>query len=58
MPKSTLGIYVDTSNGEISINKATDDLIKGGSNLYRPIVPSNQHTSVFYGLANAAGDST
>lgn len=32
--------------------------ITAGSDNYRPITPSSQHTSTFYGLAKAAGDTT
>ena len=45
-------------NGFIGINKADDNMIKTGTENNRPIVPSNTHTSVFYGLAKAAGDNT
>lgn len=47
-----------TSTGIIVINTTNAQEIKNGSNVYRPITPSNQHSSVFYGLAKAAGDST
>lgn len=50
------GIFSD--NGALRINKATDALIKSGDSSYYPIVPNNQHKSVFYGLAKAAGDRT
>lgn len=46
------------SNGRITVYKATDAQIKSSEGVYRPIVPSNQHESVFYGLAKAAGDTT
>lgn len=39
----------------IGISKATNDNVKGGTNETRPIVPYNQHTSVFYALAKLAG---
>ena len=43
---------------ELAINKATDAMIKNGTDNYRSLVPANQHTSVFYGLAKSAGDTT
>ena len=46
------------SNGILYIAPASDAYIKEGNNLRTPIVPRNQHQSVFYGLAKAAGDST
>lgn len=42
----------------VYIAKASDSLVKSGINSYAPIVPSNQHTSAFYGLAKASGDIT
>ena len=46
------------NNGTLWVAKATSAQIKTGDNEYKPIVPYNQHESVFYGLAKAAGDST
>lgn len=42
----------------LSISSADADSIKGGWVSERPITPSVQHASVFYGLATAAGDAT
>lgn len=50
------GVY--HNNGLVYIVKATDSEVKGGNRENRPIVPSNQHISTFYGLAKAAGDTT
>ena len=47
------GIWQDS--GDLRISPATDDLLKEGNNSYHPIVPTHQHSSVFYGLAKAAG---
>ena len=63
---STLGVVkvaasngVDMSqNNNLLISTASATAIKNGTNQYNPITPSNQNTSVFYGLAKAAGDST
>lgn len=44
--------------GIIVIGKASSSYIKAGTNKYNPIVSYNQHESVFYGLAKAAGDTT
>ena len=41
----------------IRTEKAPDSIIKNGSDNTRPIVCSNQHLSVFYGLAKAAGNT-
>lgn len=46
------------SNGNMFVQCASDGQVKDGTNRYRPIVPSNQEKSVFYGLAKAAGDTT
>lgn len=37
------------------ISRATSAVIKSGTQNYRPIVSSNQHEAVFYGLAKVAG---
>lgn len=47
-----------TSAGYFNIKRATASEIKAGQEAYSPIVPFNQHSSVFYGLAKAAGDTT
>ena len=49
---------VSISDGTLTSARANGDQIKAGSNDYREIVPSNQHSAAFYGLAKAAGDST
>ena len=54
---SGMGIKVN-SIGELYLYPASSTLVKAGTNIYVPIMPSNQHESVFYGLAKAAGDST
>lgn len=43
------------STGFIYTNRADQNLVKLGANLYRPTVPGNQHQSTFYGLSKAAG---
>lgn len=53
-----LGSGLGTSNGSLVINKASDGQVKEGTQIYRSIVPSIQHSSTFYGLAKAAGDTT
>lgn len=56
---SSKGITVDVNSpGKLVIVAGEDYEIKNGTQLCRPIVPTNQHKSVFYGLAKAAGDST
>ena len=49
-----MGIRINSS-GEIYIVRATSEGIKTGTNNFNPIVPSNQHESVFYALAKLAG---
>ena len=51
------GIGID-SNKDLFINYPTDAQVKNGTANYRPIVPSKQHASAFYGLAKASGDTT
>ena len=51
------GLEVNALNN-IAIVRATNNEIKAGSGLSKPIVPYNQHQSTFYGLAKAAGDTT
>ena len=46
---------IQLMNERLMILKANDENIKSGSQNYKPIVPSNQHTAAFYGLAKAAG---
>ena len=61
---STLGVIKPSygltvgQDGDVTVNRATDAQIKVGTQGYNPIDPYHQHTSVFYGLAKAAGDST
>lgn len=45
-------------NGNIAISRATGYDFQNANNKFRPIVTSEQHNSVFYGLAKASGDST
>jgi hypothetical protein len=45
-------------NGCLQVVRASDASVKSGSGSGRPIVPDVQHSSAFYGLARAAGDST
>ena len=53
---NTSGLYADNSGWHI--NRATDSAIKAGTDAYKPLTPSLQHHSTFYGLAKAAGDNT
>ena len=57
---STLGVIKAGSglilyNGKMCVNEASDDMVKGGANAYRPVVPKRQHQAVFYGLSKVAG---
>ena len=51
------GLYRNDDD-QLYIISPTDNEVKVGTALYRPISPSKQHQSAFYGLAKAAGDST
>ena len=53
-----IGNGFNNDNGIISPYYARPTSIKYGSVNYDVIVPANQHESVFYGLARAAGDTT
>lgn len=53
----SMGIGTD-SNNQLMIKNATDTQIKNGVNAFAPVVPANQSSAVFYGLAAAAGDTT
>lgn len=55
---SNLGLYISPEDGTLNIAKATDEQVKVGTQVYKPITPVNQHMATFYGLAKAAGDST
>lgn len=52
--KITNGLGIRLINGSLATDNA-GIAIKGGTNLYEPIVPGKQHESTFYGLAKAAG---
>lgn len=56
--KVSNGLTVNSSTGQVYVNRATDTEVKAASNLYKPIVPSTEDAATFYGLAKAAGDST
>lgn len=55
--KNEYGLYI-TNDGYAAVYYAPQSAIKRGTEGYRPIVPANQHQSIFYGLAKAAGDTT
>lgn len=55
--QNAYGLTISNS-GRLQIVTPSSEHIKGGTHLYRPITPSNQHEAVFYGLAKAAGDIT
>lgn len=52
------GYGIKSVSNAFAIDSAGDGLIKLSADDYRPIVPSKQHVSTFYGLAKAAGDTT
>ena len=45
-------------DGTLRLDTASATSIKAGTGVYAPITPYNQHSSVFYGLAKIAGDTT
>ncbi len=51
------GLQLDSS-GYLKLSYPNTTTIKAGTNLYAPVVVGIQDSSVFYGLAQAAGDST
>lgn len=55
---SSAGVDINPDTHKLRISKATDSNVKAGTDDYRPIVSSNQHSSAFYGLAKASGDAT
>lgn len=52
--KFSSGLFA-SSNGTVTVNKASGANVKDGTESYKPIVPSNQNEAVFYGLAKLAG---
>lgn len=52
------GMIVNETTGSLSVNPASDTQVKNSSDWYRPLVPSRQDASTFYGLAKAASDTT
>ena len=49
---------ITSSVGRLFVSKANDAQVQSGTNNFKPIVPSNQHSATFYGLAKASGDTT
>lgn len=52
------GLSINSTNKRLQIQSATDEEVKTGGNIYKPITTIYQHQSAFYGLAKAAGDAT
>ena len=52
------GLTINQTSGAITTDPASVSTIKAATANYAPIAPNQQHVSVFYGLAKAAGDST
>ena len=55
--KDGSGVYINAS-GALSVAGSTEAQYKSGVSNGVPVVPANQHTAAFYGLAKAAGDTT
>jgi len=51
------GIQIHPTSDSLAIYPALDTQIKAGTTTVRPLSPSIQHISTFYGLAKAAGNS-
>ena len=51
------GVTLNSSNA-LAVSRAGDTSIKAGTEVYKPITPVCQHRATFYGLAQAAGDTT
>jgi hypothetical protein len=51
------GLYISPA-GQLYVNRANDAQVKTSSSDTRAITPTIQHSSTFYGLAKAAGDTT
>ena len=59
-------LYVNTNSsygvrsysGTLALTEASTAEMKAGTNGFKVIMPSSQHTATFYGLAKAAGDAT
>ena len=56
--KSNINFGTVIQGGVVKTYPASDADIKTSTQEYRPIVPDNQHKATFYGLAEAAGDTT
>lgn len=52
------GLSMDSTTGFLEVFGAPAFLIKDGKNVHAAITPYQQHTSTFYGLAKASGDTT
>ena len=53
---SDYGVFLTTlAPNTLAVSTATSGQVKAGTNGYKPITPSKQHESVFYGLAKLAG---
>lgn len=52
---SDYGVFGQGPANRLTITQATTPQIKGGLVDFKPIVPSKQHESTFYGLAKVAG---
>ena len=55
---ASYGIEIGGADGILKIVSETANEAKAGTNNRKPVTSAFQHTSAFYGLAKAAGDST
>ena len=53
--RDSYGIRMDPTSHALVIQNATGNPVKLGTDIYKPLVPSIQHQSVFFGLSKAAG---
>ena len=51
---ANVGLVVDGA-GLLSVFGATEEQYKAGTNAYNPVIPRDQHKSIYYGLSKLAG---
>lgn len=55
MPNASGGIDINPTTNKLRISNADNSQVRNGTDVYKPITPSIQHSAAFYGLAKAAG---
>lgn len=54
-PYTAFGIGINATTGQLFISAAALNNLKAGTDNYKPVVSSNEHTAAFFGLSKAAG---